>query len=200
MIVGSSATADSSDGDAPVRDGQAAERESDRGGDETTKVPSSLPKDVVFGLLSAKRRRRVLEFMAEHGDQTTLSDLADHIAAMENDTEIRLLSSQQRKRVYVALYQCHLPKMSDADVVEFDKNRGLVEPGSNIDQLEPYLDVPGGDDQESVPLHYVVLATAGVVAYLLAAGIDPGGSLVGGVVLGIGLTAFVAMAARARTR
>lgn len=141
MIVGSSATVEQSDDDIPVRDDHATEPDRDRVPHETPDVPRGLPKDVVFGLLSAKRRRRVLEFMAENGDETTLSDLADHIAALENDTEIRLLSSQQRKRVYVALYQCHLPKMDDADVIDFDHSRGTVERRPEADQLYAYLEI-----------------------------------------------------------
>jgi hypothetical protein len=107
-----------------------------------------LPKDVIFGLLSAERRRRVLEYMAEHGEQTTLSDLADHIAALENDTEIRLLNSQQRKRVYVALYQCHLPRMDDADILNFENARGTVELRPNAAQLYHYFDVNPFDTDE----------------------------------------------------
>lgn len=141
MIVGSSATADNSDDDAPVSGGQAAEPAHERGTHETADASRGLPKDVVFGLLSAKRRRRVLQFMAENGDETTLSDLADHIAALENDTEIRLLDSQQRKRVYVALYQCHLPKMDDADVIDFNHSRGTVERRAEADQLYAYLEI-----------------------------------------------------------
>lgn len=46
---------------------------------------------------------------------------------MENDTTVKRLSSDQRKRVYIGLYQCHLPKMDKLGVVEYDKNRGRIE-------------------------------------------------------------------------
>ena len=85
-----------------------------------------LPTDEIFGILSTERRRRILEYMAETGPETTLADLADVIAAAENDTEVRLVSSQERKRVYVALYQTHLPRMDAADVIDFDSSRGTV--------------------------------------------------------------------------
>lgn len=114
------------------------------GGDQDAPGPaegvSELPKDAVFSLLSSKRRRRVLEYLTEEEAQTTLSDLAEHIAALENDTEVRLLTSQQRKRVYVALFQCHLPKMDDAAVVDFEQSGGTVELGPAADQLLAYLD------------------------------------------------------------
>jgi hypothetical protein len=102
---------------------------------------TQLPKDVIFGLLSAERRRHVLQYLADNDGYTTLSDLAEYIAAKENDTEIRLLTSQQRKRVYVGLYQCHLPKLDDSDVIDFDQSRGTVQRRPNADLLCPYLDI-----------------------------------------------------------
>jgi hypothetical protein len=118
--------------------------------DDSVDQPTGLPKDVLFGLLSARRRRRVLEYMRAHGGETTLSDLADHIAAQENDTEIRLLTSQQRKRVYVALYQCHLPKMDDANVIEFDQARGTVRLRPEAQELAPYLELDPTDASRSL--------------------------------------------------
>jgi hypothetical protein len=87
--------------------------------------------------------------MAKTGPETTLSDLADHIAALENDTEIRLLSSQQRKRVYVALYQCHLPRMDDADVIDFENARGTVELRPAAAALYRYMDVTPADSNDA---------------------------------------------------
>ncbi|MFB6358651.1 MAG: hypothetical protein ABEJ96_06540, partial [Thiohalorhabdaceae bacterium] len=52
-----------------------------------------------------------------------LGDLAEHIASIENDKPEVALSSTERKRVYVALYQCHLPKMDDIGVIDFDEDR-----------------------------------------------------------------------------
>lgn len=124
----------------PADDGatDGAERPAD---EQASVGEQSLPLDVIFSLLSAKRRREVLTYMAENGPETTLGDLADHIAAKENDTEIRLLSSQQRKRVYVALYQCHLPKMDDVDIIDFNQPRGTVARRPNASSLYRYMEV-----------------------------------------------------------
>ncbi|RLM54050.1 hypothetical protein DVK02_11530 [Halobellus sp. Atlit-31R] len=70
---------------------------------------------------------------------TTLSDLAEHIGGIENDKSPQALSAQERKRVYVGLYQCHLPKMDDAGAIEFDKNRGTVERGEMADRYHEFL-------------------------------------------------------------
>ncbi|MHC3437968.1 DUF7344 domain-containing protein [Natrialbaceae archaeon A-gly3] len=100
----------------------------------------SLSKDVIFELLKNRRRREVLQYLLETEETVTLGELAEQIAAWENDTEVTALSSDQRKRVYVALYQTHLPKMDDAGIIEYDQDRGLIELSDNADLLMMYLD------------------------------------------------------------
>jgi hypothetical protein len=119
--------------------------------DPTARVSDQqrLSKDVIFGLLSNRRRRGILKYLATNGPETTLNALAEDIAAGENDTEIELLTSQQRKRVYVALYQVHLPKMDDADVIDFESTRGTVEIRPNAAQLYRYLEMGSADPTES---------------------------------------------------
>ena len=100
----------------------------------------SLSKDVIFELLKNRRRREVLQYLLETEETVTLGELAEQIAAWENDTEVTALSSDQRKRVYVALYQTHLPKMDDAGIIEYDQDRGLIDLSDNADLLMMYLD------------------------------------------------------------
>jgi len=109
----------------------------------------SLPKDVFFGLLSAKRRRDVLGYLDESGGESTLGELAEHIAASEEGIPPSQLSSKQRKRVYVALYQCHLPKMDDADVIDYNQPRGTVELRPEGDQLFEYLSLARSETDSS---------------------------------------------------
>ena len=82
-------------------------------------------KDVLFDILKNERRRRALEYLREE-PTTTLSDLAEHVAALENDKSVRELTSSERKRVYVGLYQCHLPKMADAGVIQWSTDTGIA--------------------------------------------------------------------------
>lgn len=102
--------------------------------------PEPLSLDVMFELLKNKRRRDLLRYLEEQEDVVTMSDLAEHVAAIENEIPESHLSSQQRKRVYVALYQCHLPILDRADVVKFNKARGIIERTPRADQLRPYLE------------------------------------------------------------
>lgn len=98
---------------------------------ETTEKRLETPRkpwkevDDMFDVLSNHRRRRVLMYLEEN-ETAVVGELAEHVAAIENDKPISALSSQERKRVYIALYQSHLPKMSAASAVEYDKNRGTV--------------------------------------------------------------------------
>lgn len=99
---------------------------------------SGFSLDKTYELLKNRRRRDVLDYLRAHDGEGTLSDLAEHIAAWENSIEVSQLSSAQRKRVYIGLYQAHLPKMDSANVIDFDKNRGTVVLREEAKQLFPY--------------------------------------------------------------
>lgn len=130
-----------------------------------------LPIDRVFELLKNSRRRETLRYLDDHDGEASLSEVAEHIAAVENDTTPRAITSQQRKRVYVGLYQSHLPKMDDAAVIEFEKNRGTIERGPNAAQLEPYLEVP--DDRQWYRLYLGVALGSVLLALAAVGGVGP---------------------------
>ncbi|WP_435346395.1 DUF7344 domain-containing protein [Haloarchaeobius sp. HRN-SO-5] len=173
-----------------------AQTQEESGAEQTEDEPESetLPLDIVFEIIRNERRRLVLQYLDEiDEDEVTLSDLAEHIAAIENDTTVQSLSAQQRKRVYVGLYQCHLPKMADSGIVDFNKNRGIIRPGANIDQLEPYLDI---ETEEESPMGYIALASIAVVTYALAAFGGFAGQLAGGFIIFSMLVLFVLVGMR----
>ena len=115
---------------------------------EGANEPAVLSRDVIFDILKNERRRRVLEFLRDD-PTTTLSDLAEHVAALENDKPIRELTSSERKRVYVGLYQCHLPKMADAGVIDYDRSRGTVELRDSTSEYFLHLDIDPTEDHRS---------------------------------------------------
>ncbi len=126
------------------------------------KEDQTLSKDVIFELLKNRRRREVLAYLLEAEETVTLGELAEQIAAWENDTDVNALSSDQRKRVYVALYQTHLPKMDDAGIVDYDQDRGLITLADNADLLVMYLDTDTHrrDRWDRIYASVSVLATA----------------------------------------
>lgn len=127
--------------------------------EQSANVPH-LPLDQVFEILKNQRRRHVLAYLNDVGEPVTMSDLSEHIAARENDKEVHQLSSSERKRVYVGLYQCHLPKMDGMGVVEFNKPRGIIEPGPNADMFDEYLETDDVGDERPWPRYYLGLAVA----------------------------------------
>ncbi len=135
-------------------------------------VPKELSLDMKFELLKNQRRRRVLRFLMANGDASTTGELAEHVAALENDkADVDSLTSKERKAAYVGLYQCHLPKMDDYGVIEFNQARGQVELTDVADQLEEFL-VEETDTRWS--LRYLGIAVAGGGLFLasLVAGVE----------------------------
>jgi len=111
------------------------------GSDDEAETDEELTRDDIFHVLQCRRRRLVLKYLHEYsGDEPAdMSDIAEHIAALEHDTTVDALRSKQRQRVYIALYQSHLPKMDDAGVVEYNQDRGLVEPTPLASAFDRYL-------------------------------------------------------------
>ena len=129
-----------------------------------------LSRDEMFDLLRNSRRRDVLLYLDSLDDgQTTISDLAERIAAKENDSTVEEVTSDQRKRVYIGLYQGHLPRLAEHDIIEYDQNRGTVEL-LDMSQFRPHLYESPGAERSKLPI-YGAIAVAGVVGIGLV-GID----------------------------
>jgi hypothetical protein len=113
-------------------------------------LPPELSKDELFHLLQNQRRRRVLLYLQSTDSEVNMRDVAEQVAAWENDTTVEALSSDERQRVYIALYQSHLPKLDDANVLSYNQQRGIVERTPLADQLDTYLNIdtpsPFSDD------------------------------------------------------
>ncbi|MFB6202852.1 MAG: winged helix-turn-helix domain-containing protein [Halorhabdus sp.] len=132
----------------------------------STKDARPLTPDDVFDILSNPRRRMVLYYLREHAGSVDVKELAEAIAAMENDVDVSELTSQQRKRVYVSLYQTHLPKMAETGVIDYDKDGGTVRLTDRTTAIDEYLTTEG----PSYPwrLHYLVIAAVGFGALVLS--------------------------------
>lgn len=129
----------------------------------------ALSQDVVFDLLSSPRRRFVLYYLNQVDHEVEIGELADEVAAWENNTDVDALTSQQRKRVYVSLYQTHVPKMEDAGIIEYDSDQGTVGLANQADDISAYLtrDENGRPWQQ----YYLVLAIASAL-FFVAVGLE----------------------------
>lgn len=158
------------------------------GGDAGEEQPEEeqLPKDVQFDILKNRRRRLVLRYLFESDNPVSLGTLSEHVAGIENGKDPKALDSQERKRAYVGLYQCHLPRMHDAGVIEFNKDRGLIEIGAHAHVLEPHLESDESDDVEWARV-YLLTSLLGLGVYLITQSTLLGVSWLGPVVLGVTL-------------
>jgi len=125
----------------------------------------TLTQDVVFDLLSNQRRRYVLYYLKEIDDSIQLQDLADQVSAWENEMPIDELSYQQRKRVYVSLYQTHIPKLEEAGLIEYDSDTGMVSITTRHDELGGFL--PTEESSPPWQLYYIVLAAVSLLFFAL---------------------------------
>jgi len=140
--------------------------------DSGTEVPDTTPVatggitiedaaigfDQLFEILKNERRRRVLQYLLDGNGDVTLDQLAEEIAARETGKDIKQITSQERKRVYVGLYQCHLPKMDDYGAISYNKPRGTIEAGENTLLFERYLDAEDDDADPGWTEHRSTLA------------------------------------------
>ncbi len=101
---------------------------------------TSLSQDVVFELLSSPRRRYILYYLRHSEEPVELTTLAEQVAAWENETNVDNITEQERKRVYVSLYQTHIPRLDEAGVIEYDKDSGMVALASQAREIDNYLD------------------------------------------------------------
>ncbi|WP_318571112.1 DUF7344 domain-containing protein [Salinigranum marinum] len=126
---------------------------------------NQLTRDLVFDLLSSPRRRYLIYYLRTEGRTVKLTELADEVAAWEYESPVEDLDKQQRKRVYVSLYQTHVPKLAEAGLIEYDPDTGEITPTYRLRDVDSYL--PNGDEPE-VRWELIYLLLVGVSVVLLA--------------------------------
>lgn len=147
--------------------------------------------DLVFDILSNTRRRKVLSYLRQSDGRATVQELAEEIAALENEVQVDELSREQRKRVYVSLYQTHLPKLEEAEIIDYDEEGGEIRLTDRADELNSYI-TQNPRSENPWRLHYFVLAVVSGLLFALAFAGVPGISLIPPVVLGtVVMAAFV---------
>ncbi|GAB3679996.1 hypothetical protein GCM10028857_02090 [Salinarchaeum chitinilyticum] len=166
----------------------------DGGGSDGDEPVPDVSRDLVFDALKNSRRRLVLRHLHERAEVVTLNDLVERVAADENGTTPAELTADQRKRVYVGLYQSHLPRLDDMGFVEFDQSDGTVELGPAGPVVEQYLDV-GAEDRRWYQDYVAFLGLTIAVSFVAFLGgllsIVGAGTVLVGTILGVvGLAAY----------
>ncbi|RKD95817.1 DUF7344 domain-containing protein [Halopiger aswanensis] len=153
----------------------------DRAGNQSdatdTEPDHILTEDELFEILSNRRRRHILHELMREQDTLDIGTLSQQIAAWEDGLEMHEVTSSDRKRVYTALHQSHLPKMDEAGVVDFNQDRGTVSPTPVLEDVEIYMDIVRGRE---IPWSDYYLGLTGLSGLLLAAvstGLGPFGAV-----------------------
>lgn len=155
-----------------------------------------LSQTEAFDILSNDRRRHTLHYLLSREDGTDIGELAEQVAAWENSEELEQVTSDERRRVYVSLHQTHLPRMDDADLLDYENSRDTIELTERGESLRVYMEIVEGND---IPWSEFYLGLSGVAAALVAAlwvgaapfGLLPDLAWMAGVVLSFGITSAV---------
>lgn len=102
---------------------------------------TNISRDTMYKMLANERRRYTIHYLKEQDDEVPLGLLAEQVGAWEHDLDTNQLTSDQRKTVYTALQQRHLPKLDEAGIVEFDKRAGAVQPTDALSSIDIYAEV-----------------------------------------------------------
>ncbi len=148
------------------------------GGSSDVEGKGNLSTDDLFHLLQNERRRKVLSYLTAHdeGEGVDMRRVAEEIAAAENDTTTQALRSKERQRVYIALYQSHLPKLDEAGVIEYDQRKGWIESTPLTAEVGQYIAVDteqAAEPEETATgrTNTVTLSAMGLSVLLLIVGI-----------------------------
>lgn len=72
-------------------------------------------------------------------DVDSIRRLSRHVTARENEKEPSNVTGKERKAVHIALYQCHLPKLADAGLIEYNEDRGSLSLNEWAADLVPHM-------------------------------------------------------------
>lgn len=124
-------------------------------------------KDEIYALLSNHRRRYTVHFLKQQDGSVTLGELADQVAAWEQDKPIDEITSDERKRVYTSLQQTHIPRLEEAGMIDVDRDE--IELTESVSELEVYLDiVPPGTIPWAVYYLGLSVLSAGLIGAVWA--------------------------------
>ena len=82
---------------------------------------------MICDCLSRSRRRYTLRHLKGTEKPMALADLAEEIADWESETPKAEITDETAKEVYMSLYHNHVPKLADADLVQYNQERDTVE-------------------------------------------------------------------------
>ena len=95
--------------------------------------------DELYHTLAHQRRRFVLFCLSMHDKSCTLADIASEVASQEQDIPITDIPSEEVERVHLSLYHVHVPKLAEANLVEYDRETGMIEATPRFEPLKQHV-------------------------------------------------------------
>lgn len=102
-------------------------------------VGTSTEFSTVLELCQDRHRRIVLAVLASEDRSLTVRDLEKTILKYNHHASPTAVSEDESMRIRLSLHHVHLPKLAELSLVEYDRERGLVEPTARFDRLQPQL-------------------------------------------------------------
>ncbi|MFC5971181.1 hypothetical protein ACFPYI_07525 [Halomarina salina] len=97
--------------------------------------------DTALALLGTKTRRQVVALLLEVDETWSVEGLAAELVRLDPAVAPDGTDAEAHtERVATRLYHCALPKLADADAVEFDSEEMTVAPGEQLPRLGARLD------------------------------------------------------------
>lgn len=103
-------------------------------------VEPTLSPSVAFNLLADERDRFALYLLADRGGPVPVDELANHVAALENETKPASVTRKMERRTRARLFHSTVPKLTSYRVAATTSDTDAVTLTDRGEQLEPYLE------------------------------------------------------------
>jgi predicted transcriptional regulator len=124
----------------------------------TTATDAAVHDDVpssVIDALADWRRRYALTVLAGRTEPMTESALARAVADAEREEAHERVTAEYRQSVQVGLHHCHLPKLDDAGLVEYDSDaREVARTDETDDVVEALVRLDSADAEREDPANW----------------------------------------------
>lgn len=101
-------------------------------------------QNTIHDLISNQRRRHIIHTLVTEDRPVSINELATIIAGIEYP-DVERPSSKQRKRIYISLYQTHLPRLDEHNVVNYTDQ--TVSQTRLTHEYHRIIEYSGGDAQ-----------------------------------------------------
>ena len=107
-----------------------------------------ISTETALELLAKQQRRQILRRVAETPDATTVDQLTQHLRGADSLQPDGSGSTEHRG---IELHHIHLPKLQEANVIEYDTDQGTVHRGREFQDVLALLAVIDDHREETSP-------------------------------------------------